>query len=519
MVEFLRRMVNESRDIWLRLETGQRLSIIFFAALTIAVVVTLMVWAASPNYIPLMTNLTAENLNEAVAAMRQAGIEPRTRGNTIEVPGKNYESARMALAGAGLQPTADSGVGAIDRLGFGTTPAELDIARIRDLKGGFEQQIKEMFGARRVRVNLTMPSPTFFARQLGEEFPRASVSINIPPARIMPSRAELNSVRNLLTAVHPRMKRDDVTVVVNGETVFESASAIGPDVALNQNELAYRRGLERDYENKIDKVLSPMWPDHRATVSLDINFDKVTERDLQLEGDPLELKVKTEDRTLITTVGPPSGVSGMTANVAGLAAGRQTRTDDTTNISETESTIAHKTTTTTRAPSIQRISVAVLIPDIPAEPAEGVEEEAAPATGEQMRQAEDEIRTLVASAVGLDLDETTGNQISVMRAAFLPSGVGVPMVAPPAGPRIEWVRQIGYPALVVLLIIGAFFALRYILMSLMTTVAEAPEVALPEVEVSEEERLRRRINEELARMSRDHPDNLAEVLKAWLTED
>jgi len=51
------------------------------------------------------------------------------------------------------------------------------------------------------------------------------------------------------------------------------------------------------------------------------------------------------------------------------------------------------------------------------------------------------------------------------------------------------------------------------------SVAEMPEVGMPEVEVSEEELRRRRVNEELVRMAQERPEALAQVLRAWLIKE
>jgi flagellar M-ring protein FliF len=92
----------------------------------------------------------------------------------------------------------------------------------------------------------------------------------------------------------------------------------------------------------------------------------------------------------------------------------------------------------------------------------------------------------------------------------------LPVAAPPS-PKVAkppWLLMLGAAATILLLIIAR--RRRQLQPGVDVTLTEP---AIPEIAASEEDRESRELQDEIRRMVRERPDEVAQVLRTWLTED
>ncbi|MEQ8799383.1 MAG: flagellar basal-body MS-ring/collar protein FliF [Salinisphaeraceae bacterium] len=441
---------------------------LLLAGLAAAVAVGLFIffWAQKPAFVTLYGGLGSEDVAAVTQSLDTAGISHRlSAAGTVSVPAGELHTARLKLAEQGLPSGSGSGFEMMaESQGFGVSQFMENARYQHALETELVRTISAMQPVKSARIHLATPKRTAFARE--REAASASVFLDLHPGRSLTDN-QIAAIANLVASGVTDMAADDVTVVDQRGRLLNGGKR-DSRVAMSATQFDYLRRVEDSYADRVESLLTPVTGAGRvrAEVAVDMDFS-VTERTSEnFEPKPEAIRSEQilENSDNGGTNGIAGGIPGATSNQppeAGAeardAAGtRSVRRESTRNF-ELDRTISH---TRNASGDIQRLSVAVLVDNVPRTNAQGVTE-SVPLTDAEITRLE----SLVRDAVGFNADR--GDTVSVMNAAFVsPEITDMPAAPIWQSPALrDWGRQIMGGLLVLILL---FAVLRPVLRQILS---------------------------------------------------
>lgn len=382
------------------LRSNPKLPLLVAAATVVAVVIALALWAKSPDYRVLYSNLSDRDGGAIVAQLGQMNIPYRftENGTALLVPAENVHETRLRLAQQGLPKGGAVGFELLDQEKFGISQFSEQVNYQRALEGELSRTIETLGPVHSARVHLAMPKPTLFVRE--QKSPSASVTLNLQPGRAL-DEGQINAIVYMVSSSVAGLPPDNVTVVDQNGRLLTQTSGTGRD--LNATQLKYVTEVEGLYQRRIEAILAPIvgLGNVHAQVTAQIDFASREQTDEQYQPNqtPNQAAVRSQqisqsDQRGGSSVGgvpgalsnqpspaPTAPITAPAANANTQQQGNQqqgaqgnnaaqtagtanttsqpsnTRRDETTNY-EVDRTIRH---TKQGAGAVQRLSVAVVI--------------------------------------------------------------------------------------------------------------------------------------------------------------
>ncbi|HBT47692.1 MAG TPA: flagellar M-ring protein FliF [Peptococcaceae bacterium] len=478
-------------------------------------------WFLRPKFAPLFTGLEQQDAAAVVARLKEMNIPFRLAdgGTTVLVPQDRVYETRLDLAGAGVLGGRSLGFELFDQSKLGMTDFERHINYQRALQGELQRTITSLEEVENARVHLVLPQPSVFLEEQAP--PSASIVLKLKPlARLRPEQVQ--GIMQLVAASVEGLKPENVHIIDTQGNVLSAGLAegeSGPLTGQQERQQELKRALERDLEQRIQNMLTRILGPGQAVVmvnaELDFNQQEVFRREWGDEGSVRSEQVITEQGTGGGAGGPAGDPNREPPGYAVVLpeGGTYEKSDITRNyeLDEVQTRIVY-------APGqIRRLSTSVAV-NGPVDPPR-----------------EEQIRQIVEAAVGFQPDR--GDQITVLSLAFdntWQERAAAEMAAAEEAERRrrELLLYAGLAAgglglLIFLIVLLVVWRRRRAAPAVEPWPAELSTpgtgIAEEQVAVSEEERReeleRRARQEKLRELVRQHPDDVAQLLRAWLREE
>ncbi|AJJ03679.1 flagellar M-ring protein FliF [Yersinia pseudotuberculosis IP 32953] len=381
-----------------RLRANPKIPLLIAAAAAIAIIVALMLWAKSPDYRVLYSNLSDRDGGDIVTQLTQLNIPYRfaDNGGALLIPAEKVHETRLRLAQQGLPKGGAVGFELLDQEKFGISQFSEQINYQRALEGELSRTIGTLGPVLNVRVHLAMPKPSLFVRE--QKSPTASVTLALQPGRALDD-GQINAIVYMVSSSVAGLPPGNVTVVDQTGRLLTQSDSAGRD--LNASQLKFTSEVENRYQRRIENILAPMVGNGNvhAQVTAQVDFASREQTDEEYkpnqaanQGAVRSQQVSTSEQLGGTNVGgvpgalsnqppvapiapieipQPAGAAAnnaapanaaTTANAnttatAAKASSSNSRHDQTTNF-EVDRTIRH---TQQQAGMVQRLSVAVVV--------------------------------------------------------------------------------------------------------------------------------------------------------------
>ena len=424
---------NKSLEWMNRLRANPKIPLIVAGAAAIAILVAMVLWAKSPDYRTLYSNLSDQDGGAIVTQLTQMNIPYRfTEGSgAIEVPADKVHELRLRLAQQGLPKGGAVGFELLDQEKFGISQFSEQVNYQRALEGELARTIETLGPVKRARVHLAMPKPSLFVRE--QKSPSASVTVNLEPGRAL-DEGQISAVVHLVSSAVAGLPPGNVTLVDQGGHLLTQSNTSSRD--LNDAQLKYASDVEGRIQRRIESILSPIVGNGnvhaQVTAQLDFANKEQTEEQYRPNGDASQAVLRSRQLNESEQIGSgyPGGVPGalsnqpapanaapistppanqqnaqntQTTNNANSNVPRNTQRNETSNY-EVDRTIRH---TKLNVGDVQRLSVAVVV-NYRALP----DGKPLPLTTEQMKQIED----LTREAMGFS--DKRGDTLNVVNSPF-----------------------------------------------------------------------------------------------------
>jgi flagellar M-ring protein FliF len=351
----------------------------------------------------------------------------------------------------------------------------------------------------------------------------AAVMLKLKPNKGLEEGQVLGLVKLISNSVEG-LKPDNVTIVdMSGNNLTENIptdpGAI--DKKLTTDQLDLQKQLQKEVQGNVQSMLERIFGLGKAVVRLQmqLDFDKIQKKS-QEWGPEKVVRSKSEIEKTSNNSSSNAGAPGTTSNIPGYTTPAQEGASQSTE-SEiiTNNEIDLLETLQEVAPgSVRKLSVAVVI------------DKSLDTTQQKV------IEDMVKSAVGFDTNR--GDQISVAGMPFSTADADAMNQAIAQAEKQRLMMIYGGVAALALLVIGGIIANIIIkkrrtremalplyneepvdqeLTSMKNIPVERDEITGPELTKEEKELLRRR--EQVEKVAKEHPDDVAQLLRTWLAEE
>ncbi len=282
MNEFLRQVRSELSRIWGGLSTPQRLIFVAVTAGAVIALVALLVWAQTPDFQPLFTNLDDTDAGAIIQELQQDHVPYQVSpdGRRIMVPGPKVAEMRLALASKGL-PGGSAQEGYSDLFDksqqFGQTDAVQRLNMQRALEGELARTIRSMVGVDNARVALAVPPPDLFSESDQNNPTTATVMLQLKPGAQF-GKEQAQTIVNLVAGSVPGLKPRNVMVADTlGRNYSQELDLGDSSLALSDSQLdvehAYEASLRNNLQDMLDQILGPNGA--VVQVQADLDFSQI----------------------------------------------------------------------------------------------------------------------------------------------------------------------------------------------------------------------------------------------------
>jgi len=426
-------------------------------AAAVAAGVTVVLWSRGPNFSMLYANLATEDQAQITQALDAATIPYRIEAgsNAIMVPSERLSEARLKLAGQGL-PDNDNGFSMMTKdPGLGVSQFVENARYQHAMETELAHTIASLRPVDGARVHLAVPRQSAFVRDQRDG--SASVFVQLKAGRRL-EQEQVQAIVNLVASSVPDLHSNQVTVI-DQQGHLLTAPQGSDDSSLREERLQVVQRMEDDYEQRIETIVTPIVGAGRVRAQVVAQVDTATTEQATEDYKPGSQIVRSEQQSQtasrdgaqsggvpgalsnqppaagVAQAAPPNKAPAAAATPAAGQAPAQATADAGANVSSapdnlsTQSTRNYeigRTVAYTRQPAgqLKRLTVAVVVDDMPVTGKDGKPAKGRPLTDPELAH----ITTLVKDAVGFD--QTRGDSVNVVNASFRTD-------APPAETELE----------------------------------------------------------------------------------
>lgn len=568
MNEWLTSQLNRIKTLWGQWKLPQRLIFFGIIGVTGVAVIMLILFSASPAQTPLLSQpiTDQEQLSRITNRLDQEGVAYTVSPENVILMEDERTAQRMrsVLTREDLIPSDTDPWELFDIERWTLTDFERNVNLQRSIMRQLEQHISALDDVDGASVTVVMPEDELFAEQ--QDPVTASVILTPTPGNdLRENRSKIEGIEKLIQFAVEGLAAENITITDrSGVTLNDFENLQDFDrLDLTRRELEIVRDQEDRYRRAILTALSEIYGRDRVEVvniNVDMDMGKRTEETEEffpittVEDNPrtpfdeteyvLSIPRSTEtidenyEGTGFNPEGPP-GVEGQTPpayqDLDGLV-GRWDNSEERIN-----NEINSRRITEEKSPSIQRITASVAIDgtwrwsyddrgEVEIAADGSIERNYTPVTPDEL----DSARALVEHAVGFDQDR--GDAVTVRHIQFDRSAQ-----FREEDERFRRQRQIQMIVLYVLIgiavLLVSFIVFRLISreierrrrlreeelarqhQAMREAALRSAEEESAEVEMSVEDRARMELEEMAINAAREHPEDVAQLIRTWLAEE
>ncbi|MFW5693644.1 MAG: flagellar basal-body MS-ring/collar protein FliF [Alkalispirochaeta sp.] len=568
MNEWLTGQIDRIKTLWGQWKLPQRLIFFSIVGVTVAAVIMLILFSASPAQTPLLSQPIAdeEQLSRITNRLDQEGVPYTVSADNVIMMEDERTAQRMRsiLTREDLIPSDTDPWELFDIERWTLTDFERNVNLQRSIMRQLEQHISALDDIDGASVTVVLPEDQLFAEQ--QDPVTASVILTPKPGSdLRENRSKIEGIEKLIQFAVEGLSAENITITDrSGVTLNDFEDLQDFDrLDLTRRELQIVRDQEERYRRAILAALSEIYGRDRVEVvniNVDMDMGKRTEETeeffpiVTVEDNPrtpfdetefvLSIPRSTEtidedyEGTGFNPEGPP-GVEGQTPpayqDLDGLV-GRWNNSEERVN-----NEVNSRRITEEKSPSIQRITASVAIDgtwrwsyddrgEVEVTSDGSIARDYTPVSPDELESA----RELVEHAVGFSEDR--GDAVSVRHIQFDRSAQ-----FREEDERFRRQRQIQMIVLYVLIgiavLLVSFIVFRLISreierrrrlreeelarqhQAMREAALRSAEEESAEVEMSVEDRARMELEEMAINAAREHPEDVAQLIRTWLAEE
>ncbi|MFT9097184.1 flagellar basal-body MS-ring/collar protein FliF [Liquorilactobacillus sp.] len=515
MLERIKAFLARCGEIWQDQSRVKKVAWISSLVSLLVVIGVVTYLTTKVQYGVLFTDLSDADAGSVVETLKSEDIPYKLgdSGKTILIPQNKVDQTRIDLAVDNKLPDSSTGFELFDNTSVMTTDEDRKVMYQRAVTGELERAIESLNEVQKAKVMLVMPSQSVFSDSGNAKKAKASIVLTLKSSGI--SGEAVQGIRSLTTGAVEGLTQDNVKIVDNNGNLLTSSGGSNSSSGYNTKYMRIEKAYEKTMEAKVKKLLTPIYGTNKIRVSIDLslNFDSI-ENKATTYSNP---SIRSEEEQ--STGSGAATASGESANSATNATASSSSSDAGSYSRTVNNELNTQVTKTISAPgAIKRMTTSVIV------------------DGSLSQTDQQKIQSVIQSAVGYD--QGRGDTINIQGIDFAKRNKASSSKTKKktAKNNFIWVYLIG--AAGILVVVGAIvFTVMRIRRNRNNeyyddydVTAEADEVK-PDNNTTEavaedtkptidlEKRKGKVAEDENAKeFAGEHPEVVAELLKAWMKE-
>ena len=566
MVEFFKKLLDQAKELFAKLDTTKKIIIgSVFGVVVVAFIVLFSISSGRPEVL-LFSDLPADEFGRVTKKLEEMGHSYSTKGTTsVFVRPEKREVILTQLAQENMIPKGIPGWKLFDMSKWTETERELDVKYMRALRNEVKRHIESLKNIEKADVEIAITKDELFTDK--DNPYTAAVTVYLAPGYDKLSKKEIKGITYLVSrAVGGKLKPENVTVTDEmGKIISDFDDEL--DAAKTEfTKIEYRQKIEEKIKaqmiRNIKKAFEAIYTSDRIqVVNLDMqfNWDKVSEE--REEHYPIEMEKdnpatpyserKVKDSLVISEKATKEHFQGHGWNPEGPAGtegnkppGYKASDDQYAKYDKQENITNHAINKSKKKIEkdpydLDRISVAIAIDsvqDLPRKPDgsydldPGKKPVQTPLTKDELKQAENILKKAV------NFNDIRGDQVAVENITFDRTKQWNAL-------RDEYMRKEQMKRMLLAALVGVFALFIGVLLfrainkelarrrrlreeqlaaeqqRMREAALRAAEEEGVDVELSLEDKARLELQENAINLARERPDDVAQLLRTWLSED
>ncbi|NNF99210.1 MAG: flagellar M-ring protein FliF [Desulfobacteraceae bacterium] len=406
------------------LSAGRLIALLALVGGSIAGFLYLIMWSGTPDFIPLYSNLSADDTGQVISTLKEQKIPYRLSagGTVVQVPQQHLYEVRLNLASRGLPRGSGIGFEVFDNTKLGVTEFVQNVNYQRALQGELSRTINGLAEVESTRVHIVMSKKSLFIED--EEPASASIILKLRNGRYL-SKDQVQGIVHLVSSSVPRLKPDKVTVIDSDGDMLAGFQDKDSFSRTTSDQIEFQDKKERAFESRVKTMLESVLGENKAIVRVSCELDFVQQEKTEEMYFPDNQVVRSEQNFSEMTNNKdatPQGIPGLATNLGGDGAAdidpdqsALYRKQDNTRNYEIGKMVNHQVIPMGK---MRRLSVAVVVDGtykttIVGEGAEAKEEISyVPRSTEEMAKLENLVKRAV------NVDEARGDKVEVVNIPF-----------------------------------------------------------------------------------------------------
>ncbi|MEM7182205.1 MAG: flagellar basal-body MS-ring/collar protein FliF [Spirochaetota bacterium] len=211
MPEQIQKMLNQIKELSSKLDKNKKIILGAVFGLVIVAIIVISSISLQKNYVVLFKDIQTKDFAEITKKMDAMGYDYDTSGtSTISVNPEQRQEIVTKLAQEDLIPAGVHGWELFDIEKFTETQFDKDIKKYRALKGAIEGSLQTLRPIDKAFVNIAVPDSELFDTNVSPV--KASVILHYIPGVDRLSKKEVRGIVNLVSRAVPKLKPEYVTV-------------------------------------------------------------------------------------------------------------------------------------------------------------------------------------------------------------------------------------------------------------------------------------------------------------------
>lgn len=211
MLNFLKPYLAKLKEIWGKLDLVRRIILGAVVAVIITSLILVGTISSDKGKVVLYQGLEAKDFAQVTSKLQELGLPFSTSGtSTIFVPADKKDAILMALAQENLIPQGIAGWELFDIDKWSETQFEKDIKKQRAIMGALSRTLATLKSVESAQVNIAFPPQELFEDK--SEPVTAAVLLQFAPGYESLTRKEIEGIVTLVARSVPGLKKENVTV-------------------------------------------------------------------------------------------------------------------------------------------------------------------------------------------------------------------------------------------------------------------------------------------------------------------
>lgn len=273
MGETINKLKNNLNELWQGLEKNQKITIIIISIISILLIIGIGLFSAVQRYEVLYPNLDAKDAGQIRDKLKEFNVPVKVEGTTIKVPKDKIDESRIMLAMEGL-PANDFTFPDILKSSFNETSEDKKQKWLLYMQKSIANGIKSLDGVEWAQVNLFIPDDNVFVLESNKLDSSASIIVKMKPGYLPLDSTQVNGIVQYVSKSVKGLHSDNISII------DDTGRSLKPDEGLALNAQIGRQheiqeSVRLGIQNSVKKLLEPVFGINNVNVmaTVKLNFD------------------------------------------------------------------------------------------------------------------------------------------------------------------------------------------------------------------------------------------------------